>query len=478
MNKEFDVIIIGAGAAGIACAIELSARKKRCLVLEKSTDIGGALHWSGGHLSGAGTILQQLKEIEDSPEAHFNEIRSINKHTGNAELIRLATQLAPKTIDWLMEQGCSFAPDCPRIIYGHVPYTIPRTYYSPQKGPGILKVLRPLWDEAIKSTFVTCLFSVACVELQTEPNGKYQVFGKDEKGNIQGFFAANIVWTTGGYGSNRMLFSRIHPRVPFSSAAYPTAQGDAFSILEKFGVVIEYAGYHLPSLGGIELVPDSGISDFNGAWAMVLTSVYRAPREIYLNEKGIRFMAEDEINADTRERKVMESTNGFFWALFDQESLDDTESKDQENPLIIGWSKDKFQAHIHDQGPIKSAPDIHQLAEKCGLPPEQVKQTVALYNHAVKIGADNNFQRKDLRFPLLKSPFYAIKIHAAHLVTFAGIKVNEHLQLLTEDNRIIEGLYAAGEVIGLGATSGNAFCSGMALTPALSFGRFLGQNLN
>ena len=64
------------------------------------------------------------------------------------------------------------------------------------------------------------------------------------------------------------------------------------------------------------------------------------------------------------------------------------------------------------------------------------------------------------------------------MLTFGGMKVNDKLQLVNQNGTVMEGLYAAGEIIGLGATSGSSFCSGMAITPALSFGRILVKNLN
>lgn len=79
---------------------------------------------------------------------------------------------------------------------------------------------------------------------------------------------------------------------------------------------------------------------------------------------------------------------------------------------------------------------------------------------------------------ITEAPFYALKVHASVLVTFGGIKANGNLQILDANGTVMPGLYAAGEFLGLGATSGSSFCSGMAITPALSFGRILGRTLS
>jgi len=117
----YDILIIGAGTAGMACAITAAQHGAKVGVIEKSDHVGGALHWSGGHMSAAGNRWQRSKGIEDSIEKHYQDILRINNNSGNLDLIRLAVEEAPKTIDWLDDLGFEFAPECPRIIYGHVP---------------------------------------------------------------------------------------------------------------------------------------------------------------------------------------------------------------------------------------------------------------------------------------------------------------------------------------------------------------------
>ena len=95
----------------------------------------------------------------------------------------------------------------------------------------------------------------------------------------------------------------------------------------------------------------------------------------------------------------------------------------------------------------------------------------------MKVQKDFSFGRTYLQHPILQGPFYALLVNAYALISFGGIKVNEKLQVVKKDSSIIENLFAAGEVIGAGTTSGNAFCGGMLLTPAISFGKWLGEHL-
>ncbi|MCS7037924.1 MAG: FAD-dependent oxidoreductase [Saprospiraceae bacterium] len=479
MKETWDVIVIGAGAAGMSCAIEAGQRGLKVLVIERSERAGGALHWSGGHMSAAGCRRQQQIGIEDSPQQHLQEILEINGHTGDLDLIRLAVEEAPKTIDWLEEGGFEFAPECPRIVYGHVPYRVPRTVYGPRKGMSVYEVLRRRWESAVREGQLTALFSTQALDVLASQGKRFDTIVID---SIAGSYrqclsARHIVFATGGYGASHRFFAQKHPGVPLVSAAYPTADGNGITLLERKGAAFRFAEYHLPSLGGLETPPKSGLTDFNHAWAMILTSVYRPPREVYLNAHGNRFMPEDEPNPDTRERRVMQQPGCFFWAIFDQAAFDERAPDGSESPLLIGWSREQFLQRAREGQGVHIAATLADLADACHLPAEAVAKEVAAFNQAVARGIDEKFGRKYLKNAVLQPPFYAVKICAAVLVTFGGIRVNTNFEVLDTSGEPLSGLYAIGEILGLGATSGSAFCSGMALTPAISFGRLLGQRL-
>ncbi len=477
----WDVVVVGAGAAGMSCALEAAQRGLRVLVLERSERTGGALHWSGGHMSAAGCRRQRQAGIEDTPQQHAQEILEINGHTGDGDLIRLATEEAPKTVDWLEDNGFVFAPECPRIVHGHVPYRIPRTVYGPRKGLSVLEVLQRQWDALVREGRLFAQFSTQVVDVQCSEGQRYDTVVMEEVGakgkGQRKVRAKHIVLATGGYGASHAFFARKHPGLPLVSAAYPTADGNGIALLERKGAVFRFAEHHLPSLGGLETPPNSGLTDFNDAWAMVLTSVYRPPREIYLNAHGRRFMPEDEPNADTRERRVMQQPGWCFWAVFDHAALEERAPDGSESPLLIGWSRERFLRRAQARQGIYKTDSVEELARRCALPVDAVVEEIAAFNRAVRQGKDPAFGRTYLKNSIERPPFYAVKISAASLVTFGGIRVNTHFEVLDAAGKPLGGLYAIGEMLGLGATSGNAFCSGMALTPALSFGRLLGQQL-
>jgi len=476
MSTTYDIVIVGAGTAGMACAIEASQRGASVCLIEKADKVGGAMHWSGGHMSAGGTQLQIRNNIEDSVQDHYDDIIRINGGSGDLALIRKAVEEAPHTLNWLDDLKFPWAPECPRIIYGHVPYTKERTQYGVNKAISIFETIKPLWDEQVKAGRIHCKLNSKFVKLIKE-GGTFNSVRYIDDGHYFDVQGKNIVITSGGYGSNPEYFKQKHGDIPYSSSAYPDSTGEVMIYMEDIDASFRMADYHLPSLGGLELEPGNHRANFNEAWAMVLTAVYRQPRDIYVNTDAKRFLAEDEINADTREREVIKQKDWLFYVIFDEDALMTKDDNGVDNPIIIGWDTDKIKAEANRNKAIFVADTIEDLAAKTTLPAEQLKATVAEYNDMVDNGEDPQLGRTYLKHKIANGPFYAVKVFASLLVTFGGLTVNENLQLLDSEGDVMPGLYAAGEVLGLGATSGNAFCSGMAITPAISFGRILGRQL-
>ncbi len=123
------------------------------------------------------------------------------------------------------------------------------------------------------------------------------------------------------------------------------------------------------------------------------------------------------------------------------------------------------------------ADSIPALAKGAGIDADGLTATIDAYNRAQKSGTDGAFGREYMPLPLAEPPFYAIELRSWFLTGFAGLAVNEDLQVIREDKTPIPGLYAAGELLGTGAFMGRSYCGGMLVTPALTFGRLLGQSM-
>ena len=123
------------------------------------------------------------------------------------------------------------------------------------------------------------------------------------------------------------------------------------------------------------------------------------------------------------------------------------------------------------------AESLHTLALTAKLDPRALARTVARYNSDIASGGTDQFGRLHRPLPIATPPFYAIEMQGWTLVSFAGLNVDTQLRVLDSASRPIPNLYALGEVIGAGATSGNAYTNGMLVTPAITFGRLLGQRI-
>ena len=456
---DWDLVVVGAGTAGIPCAVEAANRGAKVLLLEKQSEVGGTLHVSGGHLSAGGSRRQRARGISDSPEAHLADLRRIAHGTGRPDLMELAAQLAPQTVDWLEESGFEFDPATPRIVYGHEPYSTPRTYYGPQGGRSILAVLRPL----LARSSVTLRLDIGVVELLVE-GGRV---GGVRTAAGEAIAARAVVLATGGYGANPSLFQELDGRPLFTSAVAGST-GEGLKMARAIGAGIEGRGTFIPTFGGIVEPHD----EHRVLWdeRPVLVAAERPPWEVYVDRHGRRFVAEDELSIDTKERKLAELPDLTFWVILDRRGLEES------SPIFRRWSTEELLALANHRPGISAAPSLGELAHKSGIEPQGLELEIDAYNDGVAKGQDA-LGRKFLPAPIVQPPFVAIRNHGVTLITFCGVDVDGELRVRAPGGQVIDGLYAVGEVIGAGATSGNAFCGGMMVTPAISFGRWLGARV-
>jgi fumarate reductase flavoprotein subunit len=481
-NTEFDIIIVGAGTAGIPCAITAAEQgMKRICVVEKAEYIGGTLHLSSAHLSAAGTKRQKERGIEDSPDKHYEDVMRICRNTADPALVRLAVNEAPKTIEWLDALGMPWDEATPKLVYGHVPYSTPRTVFANQARGGavILSLLQPLWERYVQAGIITLLTEHKLVDFVMEQGRVSGIIAEDIKtSKKKNLWAKNTVLASGGYAANHAMYKKVMPAgtPPLLSTAAETSMGEGIVAAQKINAQFRNAEKHVCSLGGVELEPRSGRVDYWGAWAGVFTSKYRKTREVYVNADGKRFLSEDEPNPDNRERLLMKQPDWKFWILFDDAELE--RSYAEGTPLVKQWiDAEMVRGFARQEKFLWAANSWTELARKAGLKTDTIEVTMNAFNAAARGGTADEMGRTEPREPLVKLPYYALLIKASSLISFGGLAVNAELQVIDTAGKPIAGLYAAGEIIGAAATSGNAFCGGMLITPALSFGRLLGVKL-
>jgi fumarate reductase flavoprotein subunit len=469
VSEAVDVLVVGAGPAGICAAIEAARGGLRVAMVEATEVVGGTLRVSAGHLSAAGTRLQARRGIDDHPDLHFADVMDFGGGRADPNLVRLAVDEAPQTIDWLDQRGFPFADEVPAIYGGHRPYSRPRTYWGRDKGLSILKVLDRELDTHLSGGRITLHLGTRMGRLLTQGGAVAGVEATAGRGQQpRSILAGATVLACGGYGANPDLFAELTVGSPqLVTNAMPASQGDGLVAARRLGAEVRGGELHTPRLGLLEVTP--GRADM---WTAMLDLEpgSREIREIWVNAAGERFIAEDCTDVTVLEHAVLRQPGAQFWVVLDSAALARTGSP------VRQWDVGRFVREATADGQIHRADTMEVLAERAGIDGAGLVRSVVSYNAATRSGSDG-LGRARYGDPLEQPPFYAIRTPAALLCSFGGVAVDTRFGVTAANGVRIEGLYAVGEVLGMGATSGAAFCGGMSLTPALSFGRLLGRRL-
>ena len=469
MSESWDVIIIGAGTAGLPAAIFAAQRCNRILVLEAAPDIGGTLHLSGGQMSAAGTRLQKEKGIEDSPALYFEDVMRISKNTVDRDLVRLAVENAADTLDWLESIGFQPLPEHPVKGQDHEPYSVSRYVWGEHLGKSVLAVLRPQFENVVKSGRVTLKLNTRVSSLVQEADGTVSgVFASTDEGSEENFSATCVLLCAGGYVANPDLYEELSGHPAYADYCYPYCVGDGLSLGLDAGGVSRGHENRLTTFGSILEsydIPSKVRCDFTH-WPE-----RRMPWEVYVNANGKRFIREDEPSVDVREHILQGQPNVRYWMVFDATTLAEAP------PLIPGYNAADVRSAAENGEPMFYVADtIAGLAEKAGLPSNNLVETIASFNDG-QAKEEDSFGRSHMPRPVVDSPFYCIRAQGISVTGAVGLKVNNSLQIIRDDDTPVPGLYAAGEVLGTDSLMGDSVCGGMLVTPALTFGRLLGQRI-
>ena len=464
----WDVIVVGGGTAGLPTAIFAARRGARVLLVEASSRLGGTLHLAQGQLSAAGTKLQQAKGIVDTPAEHFADIIRISKNTVDRSLARLAVDNAAETFDWLMDRGFEVEPAHPVDGRAHEPYSKPRYYWGKDWGRSIAKVLVAELEPEIARGAVTVMVSTAVTGLVFDQGGGVRgVTVCRPDGATEDVAGRNVVLASGGYAANPLLFEKLNGVPLFGAGSNPESQGTGLALgqsaggtlrgahnyLSNFGVVLESETYPAKVFGRANTYPEQ-----------------RMPWEIYVNARGVRFVAEDEPSVDMREHALLKQPGLRYWIVFDDAIFKAAP------PLLYDRSREEIAALFGRHPMFFVADSLSALAEATGVDGAALTATVAAYNAGVAAGRDE-LGRRNLPAPIAVPPFYAVRQQGTSVTSTVGLTVNDRLQVVRSDGTAVPGLTAAGEILGSGQLMGRSFCGGMMGTPALTFGRLLGQRL-
>ena len=250
-GTEADIVIIGAGGAGLSAAIEaVENGAEKVIVLEMTAKTGGALNYTSGSMSAAGTIIQKEDGIEDSVESYIADIINNGDDFGgqpNEELITVYANKAAETFDWLYENGLKdnvystdratgaravFAPE-------HALYSVQRTYKcNPDDKANYKSAAHEVLDALVNANDkIEVVLNTKATELVA--NEKGQVLGvvaKGPAGEVTYTAKKGVIVATGGYSSNRKLMGEYTKYGEYYLAGgAPGSDGNALLMMQKVG---------------------------------------------------------------------------------------------------------------------------------------------------------------------------------------------------------------------------------------------------
>lgn len=465
---QVDVLIVGAGAAGLAVAIEAAQGGRSALLVEATDRVGGVLEISSGQMSAAGTMLQRARGIEDSPEDHFRDIVRIAGDRINKPMVRMAVELAPVTIDWLCINGFEMESSCPALYHFHEAYSVPRTYWGVEKGLSVLTVLKSLLEPLVASGAVQLLLETRCTGLTMGSAGRVDAATIEGPSGRRELHVQDVVIAAGGHTESPSALRRFTTTEKVLSGGWTGSTGTMIPVLDSIGATYWGEKVFTPTYGGIEEPPHSGRVSRSRMPDLVPQS--RLPWEIHVSTTGERFVQEDVVSVDIREKALAQLKPMAFWIIGD--ALIERESP----PLLPSWSADEIAAAWAGYPGFVRADTLDGLATACGIDAARLIATVEHYNRAVRGELPDVLGRTHLPLPIEHGPFWAIQNHGSIVKSFAGVCVDSSLRVITEAGPL-ENLYAVGEALGGATMSNETFVGGMSLTPALSFGREIGQRL-
>jgi fumarate reductase flavoprotein subunit len=289
---------------------------------------------------------------------------------------------------------------------------------------------------------------------------------EDSTGGRRELRGRRVLLATGGYASNARLFEKYSGLPKFLDRSYAYAQGDGLDLAESAGGFVRNAEKYLTNFG---VILDSDEVPAGQAGRAIFYPQRRQPWEIYVNAHGQRFVREDVPSVDAREQALRLQPMFRHWVVFDDAIAQAAP------PLIEGWTREQMlEAFAEGRPGFHRADSIEALGEAAGLPAAALVRTIEGYNYGVDTGNDF-LGRQHLPSRIARPPFHAIRHQGTSITSTAGVAADGQLRVIRRDGTPVPNLYAAGEILGAGATQGQAFCGGMMVTPAITFGRLLGQ---
>lgn len=440
--ETVDVVIIGAGASGMAAAIEADGLGYKVTLLEKMPYVGGNTLRATAGINGLNTPQQAEHGIEDDEDVFKEDIFESGHDSNNEVMIDLMVKESAQAIKWLTLQGVDLQDV--GILAGH---SIARTH-RPSGGKPVGRAVVEALYAKINEKGIDLRTEHKAIEILVDKSGAVSgVKVEDKSGKVYRMNARNVIIATGGFGGSPETFVYYNQKLKgYATTNSPSATGDFITLVESLNVQLVDMGY-------IQTHPT-----VSTRYGMLITEALRGNGGILVNNSGLRF-ADEMKNRDLLSADLLAQDNKEVYLIFNEEIR-----------KSLAASDDYIDMNIVEEGA-----DLASLAARLRIDPAQLEATISSYNHAVINGFDEAFNRKSLKYTLEQGPYYAVAVVPAVHYCMGGILIDHHARVIDEKGMPIAGLYAAGEATG--GIHGMNRLGGNSLLDAIVFGRIAGKNI-
>ncbi len=438
---ECDVVIVGAGGAGLTAAVRATQAGAKVLVLEKMPFVGGNSLKASGGMNCAGTKFQAAAGITDSGVREFVEDTMNGGHFLN-DLGLVATMAinSAEAVEWLESIGAPL----PKVAA--TGGTVHKYLHSPEDGSPVGSYLVAKLSEEAEKQGIEIMLNTTATEILMDNGAAVGVKAEDAQHDYT-INAKAVILATGGFGANFELMCSFNPSLANAvTTNHPGATGDGILMAEAVGAATV-------DMDQIQLHPT-----VYQATSMLVSEKMRSLGSILVNQEGRRF-TNDLATRDAVSAAELQQTGGYAYIIFDQNLVDNNKSAREYIANGMAVQGDTYEA----------------LAEAIGVDPATFVETMNTWNAAVASGVDAEFGRNNgMDADLSTPPFYAIQIAPGIHHTMGGIKIDTETHVISTEGKVIPGLFAAGETTG-GVHGGNRI-GGNAVCDFVVFGRIAGAN--
>jgi fumarate reductase flavoprotein subunit len=494
-NLNADVVIIGAGGAGLAAALTLFEKGCQNVVVLEKSGIGGNSAMTHD-LFAVESPVQRRMGTDARRDDFFKKMMAwAHWATVNPRIVRAFIDKSGDTIRWLQEKGLEF--NLQQFYINQSPRV---SHTIKGEGKELMKVLA----RACTKSGIRIFTQSPCRKVFRDDKGIIGILaeGKGEEITVA---VKSIIIASGGYAWNRELLEKhcaFYNRDTVLSHGVHSNTGDGIQMAIDIGAATAGLGHLMlrgpsaPSSQATRMKIKYSASEVKEYPASILI---KEPQTIWVNKKGERFIDEGHNLASFASGvPVAQQPDGVIYTIFDDHMRQDMEEQGinwpaayggqiRENPQhgrplagvpLPGLGKEL--RHLVDNGisGLKIAQSLDEIADWIGAKTEILLKTVEEYNVDCKKEHDSIFC-KDPKYliPLHHPPYYALRGQSIICDAVGGIKINERMEVLDNDDNPIPGLFAAGSTTGCWETESYCYeLTGHMLGFALNSGRIAGEN--